>query len=174
MAVTYATAGVPMPDWLTEQWCEDFIHIWFNLYPKAKEYFDLIHYRARRYEIEWSLFGRVRRIPEVRSCHERIRSAGLRQAGNMPVQATAADVNKLGMARTEAMLEAYRASGLDAWALMSIHDELLLEVEEGWAEEVCAGVQFEMGSSMVDIKTGEEMCSVPIAAEGKVMDRWEK
>lgn len=86
MAVVYGSAGLALPDWLTLEWCTQFIEKWFGLYPKAREYFELQHRRARRYGIVWDMLGRVRRIPEVRSYHTRIHQAGLRQAGNAPIQ----------------------------------------------------------------------------------------
>lgn len=174
MTLTYAVAGVPVPDWLDVQWCEDFIQKWFSLYPEAHEYFELQHYRARRYGIVWSATGRVRRVPEVRSVHERVRAAGLRQAGNMPIQGYAADVMKIGMARVEARFEEMRRQGLGVEALLPVHDEILSEVDEEWAEEVAEIVGAEMAKALVDAETGELRCRVPIETDGKVMDRWSK
>ena len=78
MLLTYATAGIDIPDWLTVEWCEAFIDKWFALYPAAKAYFDLQHYRARRYGFVWTVFGRVRPISEIFSIHPDIQAAGER------------------------------------------------------------------------------------------------
>ena len=176
MALTHATAGVPVPDWLDEAWCMEFILKWFELYPQCVEYFELQHYRAKRYEIVWTMCGRVRPVPEVRSVHKRIREAGLRQAGNMPIQGSQADIFKVGMARVERRLVEWRAAGVGVEALLPIHDELLVEVEEGWEDEVKTLLEWEMGRAMHDGQTGELRCRVPILTEGKVMeeDRWTK
>lgn len=175
MAVTYAVAGVSMPDWLDIHWCSNFIEKWFDLYPDAANYFDLQHYRARRYGITWCMFGGVRRIPEVRSVHERIRAAGLRQGGNNPIQRGAAGVFKIGMARSEKTLSMLRENhSIHAEALLPIHDELLCEVDEEWAEEVGQMYGWEMSEALRDEETGEYMCRVPITTDGKSMNRWEK
>lgn len=175
MAVTYAVAGAPLPDWLDTAWCAAFIQKWFDLYPDAKEYFDLQHYRARRYGITWCMFGGVRRIPEVRSVHERVRAAGLRQGGNNPIQRGAAGVFKIGMARSEALLSRLRTDHkIYAEALLPIHDELLCEVDEEWADEVGEMVGWEMSEALRDEDTGEYLCRVPITTDGKSMSRWEK
>jgi DNA polymerase-1 len=175
MAVTYAVAGVPLPDWLDVAWCKSFIDKWFDLYPQAAEYFDLQHYRARRYGITWCMFGGVRRIPEVRSVHERVRQAGLRQGGNNPIQRGAAGVFKLGMARAEEVFSRLRQdSNLHAEALLPIHDELLSEVDEKWAEEVGAMYGYEMEEALRDEESGEYCCRVPVKTDGKAMKRWEK
>lgn len=175
MAITYATARQPMPDWLTLEWCEQFIEKWFGLYPGVEAYLDSQHYRCRRYEIVWTPIGRVRRIPEVRSVHERVRQAGLRQGGNMPIQGFAADVMKIGMARVEQRLSSLRDDNrIYAEALLPIHDELVSEVDEEWADDVGEMIGFEMEQSLTDIETGEDYCRVPIKSDGHSMERWSK
>ncbi len=173
MVVTFATANLPLPKWLTIDWCTTFIEAWFALYPKARDYFDLQHYRARRYGIVWTMFGRVKRVPQVRSCHARIREEGLRQAGNMPIQGDAADVFKIGMARVERLLAEWRAMGVYAEALLPIHDELLIEADEKWADTIRVMVEVEMARALVDSE-GVLHSRCPILAEGSTMSEWRK
>lgn len=118
--------------------------------------------------------GRVRLVPEVRSVHERVVAAGLRQAGNMPIQGFAADIMRLGMAIVEGEWERLRADGVEVEALMTIHDEILTEVEEDWAEGLAVVQPELMKRALVDMETGREQCLVQIEAEGKWMERWEK
>lgn len=175
MGVTYATAGLPLPDWCTLDWCDKFIKDWFELYPGVQDYIDQQHYRARRYGIVWDLFGRVRRVPEVYSVHERIQAAGLRQAGNMPIQSTAAGLNKIGMAEVQhTLIERLRAEGIYCWPMVTVHDELIIEVEQGYGDLVRYEMERIFSEVMRDRDTGEYMCAVPIKADGKVMSRWEK
>jgi DNA polymerase-1 len=174
MAMTYASAGVPLPGWLDVEWCAKFMLKWFDLYPSVHEFMNLTDYRARRYGVVWTPFGRVRQIPEVRSVHEKIRAAGLRQAGNMPIQGFAADVFKLGMSRVDVRMQQFREAGIYAEALLPIHDELVSEVDEEWVDEVGEIVGWEMSEALRDEETGEYMCRVPIATDGHSMSRWEK
>ncbi len=174
MAVTYATAQIAMPDWLTIGWCEAFIKQWFEIYPRMKDYISEQEYRARRYGIVWSLFGRVRKVPEVQSALPHIRSAGLRQAANTPIQATGADWMRLTMGEVDSILEDLRSKGVWAWPLLSIHDELIAEVEEDWTETVSEMIAATMRSVMTDRDTGEHQFRVPIEADCKVMERWTK
>lgn len=175
MAVTYATAGIEMPDWLTVEWCDDLIKQWFVEYNGVLEYLGEQHHRARRYNLVWSLFGRIRRVPEARSVHKRIISAGLRQAGNQPIQGTCADMMRLAIAMVHALIVVpLRRDGIWCRMLMTIHDELLLEVEEKYAEMVRGMMVSVFESVLVDEVTGENMCRVPIRADGKIMDRWSK
>jgi DNA polymerase-1 len=171
----YGKAGIPVPDWLTLEWCEGFLRKWFKLYPEVKAYMDLQDYRSYRYGMVWDLCGRVRLVPEVKSVHKRVVEAGLRQAGNMPIQGFAAELIKLAIAEVQEFVEMYvRPQGVWCWPLITVHDELLLEVQEDYAEamaEIVRGI-FEM--VLVDRESWESMCMVPIKASSAVMSRWEK
>lgn len=144
--------------------CQGFIDSWYDLYPSVRDYMDLQRYRARRYGFVWDLFGRVRMVPEVRSIHSWIREAGLRQAGNMPIQALAAGQMKLTMGALEPWSNAHR----DVHPLMTIHDQLLVEVPEDRAEAVSE----ELAPYFNDVMGG--LCRVPITSDGEVMSRWVK
>lgn len=174
MAITYATAGIELPAWIDFKWCDDFIIQWFGLYPDAEAYFDLQTYRARRYKLAWTLFGRVRRVPEVDSVHERVQAAGLRQAGNHPIQGVAGDIFKIGMSRAHERFEIYRDCGMDVELLIPVHDELVSETEEESADVVTGAMVWEMSQAMTDEDTGELRCRVSIDADGKDMERWTK
>ena len=70
-----------------EATCKDFIARWFGLYNEVGNYLNTQEYRVRRYGRAWDPFGRIRPCPEIRSCHRYKQSEGIRQAGNMPIQA---------------------------------------------------------------------------------------
>ena len=79
-----------------------------------------------------TLFGRIRRVPELRSRQFQTRSLGERLAVNMVIQGTAADIMKLAMVRARDKL---RDAGLSTRLVLQIHDELLFE---GPQDEVSA------------------------------------
>ena len=82
-----------------------------------------------------TLFGRRRKIPELRARNYQVRTLGERLAVNTVIQGTAADVMKL------AMIGAHRAladEGLQTRLILTIHDELLFE---GPPEETDASPQ---------------------------------
>ena len=173
MALTYATAGIPLPPHITVDWCDNFIKQWFSLYPGVLTYMDQQQYRARRYRIVWDIFGRVRMIPEARSALSWVKSAGLRQAGNMPIQSAAAAIMKIAMGAVEhELLQLDQA--IHVWPLMTIHDELLLEADERYAEGVLEILCETMDRSMTDIGSGLSQCRVPIKSDGHTMPRWIK
>ncbi len=174
MALTYAVAGKSLPAYIDVDWCDRFISQWFDLYPEVKAYMDIQYYRARRYGIVWDIFGRIRRVPEVQSCLPRIKSAGLRQAGNMPVQASGAGLMKLAMGEGDVELQRILDMGIWVWPLLTIHDELIVEAEEDYAESTCSIMGEIMDAVTTDKKTGKNLCRVPILSDGHPMERWVK
>lgn len=174
LVTNFALAGIPQPDWLTLNWCELFIDKLLDMYPGIRTYFELQHYRAQRYGFVWCPFGRVRLVPEVWSCHERIKQAGLRQAGNHPIIAMESGIYKVAQARVERRMNEFRAQGIYAEAVLPVHDELIAEVDEDWVDEVGDTMGFEMEESLRDIDSGEMLTTVPVVSDGHSMDRWTK
>lgn len=158
-----------------ERQCQDFIDRWFNLYPEVQAYLDQQAYRARRYGFVWTPCGRIRLVPEVRSCHSYIRSAGIRQAGNMPVQGCSAEQTKLVMGELEQdFLEMHEQQGIWVWPLLTIHDQVMVEAEEDYAELICDVMKTRFSEVMWDKQTGEDLWRVPIKSDGEILDRWVK
>jgi DNA polymerase I-like protein with 3'-5' exonuclease and polymerase domains len=174
MASTFATAGQPMPDYMTERWCNDFIEKWFGLYPGVKKYLSSEEEKARRYGIVWTATGRVRRIPEARSCHPWIQDAGVRQGCNHGIQGYSADLMKLAMGELDERLASLREYGVQSFCLMSIYDELLVEAPEDDALTVSACMETVMDNVLLDRQTGSLLCKVPIKSDGSILTRWNK
>jgi DNA polymerase-1 len=72
-----------------------------------------------------TLFGRRRLLPELSSDNFRIRQMGERMAQNAPVQGSAADIFKLAMVHLH---QALADEGLASRMVLTVHDELVLEV----------------------------------------------
>jgi DNA polymerase-1 len=146
------------------EWCEDLQRGWFGVYQDVEPYIEQQHYRARRYQFVWDMFGGVRRIPGVRSVHEKVVARALREAGNDEIQGSAAGIMKLAMVALSRDVGVYEKCG--ASALMTVHDEVIHEVDEDW------GVGFEQWVRLVMEDVVE--LRVPVVCEGKVSVRWEK
>jgi DNA polymerase-1 len=116
--------------------CRQLIDAWFDIYPGARDRFNEYHRRAKRHGYIWSMWGRVRVTAGVRSAHSWIREKTLREAGNMPIQEGAQGIMKLAMRDCFPYLETLEDAGIRARAVLQVHDELVVEVEEGVAEEV--------------------------------------
>ena len=73
---------------------------------------------------------------------------------NAPIQGSAADIIKVAMLRIDRRL---RAGGLDAFMILQVHDELLVEAAAADGEAVAALLREEM--------TGAVELSVPLEVE---------
>lgn len=174
MAVTYATAGKPLPDYMDEKWCDDFIEKWFGVYSSVRKYLARQAEYIRRFGLACTRTGRVRRIPGVRSALQYIQEAGIREGSNHAIQGFSADLMKLAMGELNARLEEFASVGIPSWPLMTIYDELIIECEEDDAETVEACMSEVMDGVLVDKQTGVLQCKVPIQSDGKIMTSWTK
>ena len=101
---------------------------YFAAFPRIEAYMEECVQSAREHGFTTTLFGRRRLLPELTSENFRIRQMGERMAQNAPVQGTAADLFKGAMIRTAQQLD---ASGLGGRMVLTVHDELVLEVPVG-------------------------------------------
>jgi DNA polymerase-1 len=105
---------------------------YFAAFPNVKTYMVETVREAKERGYTTTIFGRRRQITELASDNFRIRQMGERMAQNAPVQGSAADIFKLAMIELDAALEA-RGSG--SRMLLTVHDELVLEVPIDEREE---------------------------------------
>lgn len=168
----YWAAGVKPPEFVTETWCDQFILDWHKAYPEVQPYFDEQYNHAFRYGFVWNPFGRVRWIPQVKSTLPWKRSEGLREAQNFAVTSSNAEQTKLAMAECEEFFERMRQADYDCEALLSIHDQIIAEVNEDVAEEVGGVVANIFAHVMDDRETGECLWRCPISSDCEVLERW--
>lgn len=113
-----------------------------------------------------TLFGRKRFFRNVRLMNPRDRAEAERQAINMPVQGTQADMIKIAMIQLDRHISEKYGTGAKAKVRMvsQVHDELLFEVDKS---EVDAFAEV-----AAKIMTGVRELSVPIAVNVSVGVRW--
>jgi DNA polymerase-1 len=133
---------------------KEFIDAYFGRYPRIQEYLDRTLDEARRTGSVRTLFGRVRHIPEIHNRSFTVRGNAERMATNAPIQGTAADLLKLAMIRLDERLAKWQER---AAMLLTVHDEIVLEVAEEAVEEV-AGTVRETMESVYEL-------AVPLAVE---------
>lgn len=107
-----------------------------------------------------TFYGRRRYVPGVRDNNKMIRSGAEREAINMPIQGTAADVIKLAMIEMSNFL---KNGSYKSRMLLQVHDELVFEVHESEKEmiqdkvrSIMEGVFSGPLKLLVDIHTGED------------------
>lgn len=136
-----------------------FIEAYFQKYPGVKSYVEKLIDGARETGEAKTLFGRIRKLPDLHSRNFTLRSFAERMARNTPIQGTAADIIKLAMVKIGCQLERRPELGI---LLLQVHDELVFEVRESRWRELASLVKQEMEGAVqltvplvVDVKLGE-------------------
>ena len=141
---------------------QEFINSYFAAYSGISYYMMAIKEQAKSQGYVETLLGRKRQIPELRAANPALRGAGERMAINMPIQGTAADIQKIAMIRTA---DRVASEGLRARLLLTVHDELLFEVPRDEVDRLAALVRETMEGALP--------LSVPLVVDVKVGDDWE-
>lgn len=172
----YWAAGMKPPAHMCgepgKQWFKQFIVKWHAEHDRVQPYFETQYYRARRYGFVWGPWGRTRYIPQLHSSLPYKVHEGLREAQNFAVTNSNAEQTKLVMVECDELFTQLRDSGIWAWPLLSIHDQIITEVEEDYAEPVGTMMSGIFENVMVDRQTGESLWRVPIKSDCEILDRW--
>ena len=135
---------------------KDFIDKYFKLRQPLVDYIAKIRKQAEEEGYVETLFGRRRPTPDVKSSNFVVREAAYRQAINMPIQGTAADIMKL------AMIELDKKISDEADMLLQVHDSVLVEVKEWKAKKLAKEIKeimedvYKLPVSLdVDVVTGD-------------------
>ena len=113
--------------------------------------------------------GRLRRLPELLnylSGEEYTRFRAERQAINAIVQGFASNITKLAMLDIHEKLKPYPAR-----MLLQVHDEIIVRVEESYADEVLELVSVAM-SGVKNGTGGPILGSIPLIVSAKVGYSW--
>ncbi|MBI3194528.1 MAG: DNA polymerase I, partial [Ignavibacteriae bacterium] len=140
---------------------KEIIAKYFERFPKVRQYIDATIAQARQSGFVSTLLGRRRYFPDINNKNQSIRGNAERQAINMPIQGTAADMIKLAMIRVH---KAIQDSNLKMQMLLQVHDELVFESAQN---------NIEAGKKLI-VKGMKEALplSVPIEVEIKEGKNW--
>jgi len=117
---------------------------YFARYAGVKRWLDATVAEARKSGEVRTLWGRRRALPDITSRNPGLRQAAERMAVNTPIQGTAADLAKRAMIRADAALRKEQAG---ARLLLQVHDELLVEADQGQEQAVGALLAREMAAA---------------------------
>jgi DNA polymerase-1 len=136
-----------------------FIAAYFARYSGVARFMEKSVESARQGEAVRTLLGRRRFLPNLHSANRALRFEAERIARNTPIQGTAADILKLAMVKI----------GVDGGAatpganmVLTVHDELVFEVDDARVGEATAAIRAAMAGAMklavplvVDVGTGK-------------------
>lgn len=134
-----------------------FIQLYFERYPKVREYIEATKEQARKLGYVQTVVGRRRFIPEINSPNRQVRESAERMAINAPVQGSSADIIKIAMVNLHREMKKQK---LTSKMLLQIHDELIFEVPR---EEIG-----EMKSVVAEIMTRAVELCVPLKVDIKI------
>jgi DNA polymerase I len=129
---------------------------YFATFGKVHDYLESLVVNARVKGYTETIFGRRRYFPGLTSKSRVTREAAERAALNAPIQGSAADIMKVAMIKAE---HALNTANCKSRIILQIHDELVVEVARGEAEEVTKIVSDAMEHAVdlavpLDVSTG--------------------
>ena len=144
-----------------------YMKAYFERYPGIPEYMDRTKRFCRERGYVETLFGRRCHVPGIHDKNAVLRNFSERAAINAPIQGTAADVLKRAMIRVPPALARHH---LDAKAtmLLTVHDELLFEVDAEAVEQTAEIVKHVMESATLP----PLQLSVPLTVDIKQGTSW--
>ncbi len=104
---------------------KEYIDQYFEKYQGVRRYREEVLARARETLEVRTLYGRRRKLPDLKSRNPNLRMMSERMAFNSVIQGTAADLIKLAMIRID---EKIHSQNLKSRMLLQVHDELVFEV----------------------------------------------
>lgn len=154
--IAYGMSAFGLAQWakIPRVEAQDFIDSYFANFPNVKRYMDEVVKQAQEQGYVASIMGRRRTFASLSQQKQR-------EAINMPIQGTAADIMKLAMLRVHERIE---TDEIDADMLLQIHDELILEADEANAGDVARLVE----ETMEDVME----LNVPLLVDAKVGRNW--
>ena len=145
------------------------LDVYFASYKKVKRWLDDTGRGAVRAKSVRTIGGRRRMFSLPERAHPeygRLISAIERQAKNMPIQGTSADITKYALAF---IYREFSNRGLDAYLIHTVHDEIVAEARADIVEEAAKLIEEQM------IKAGEKLLKrVPVKVDINISDCWEK
>jgi len=148
--------GIPRGD------AKNLIEGYFAQYPGIKQYMTDTVAQARERGYVETITGRRRYLPDLRSANATVRASAERNAINMPIQGSSADLIKI------AMVQIARVARDENWRsklLLQVHDELVFDLYLPEKERVIEVVQDRMKNALPELQ-------VPIVVEVGTGPNW--
>lgn len=110
---------------------QSYIKQYFHRYPGIYEYMQRTRQLAHEQGFVETILGRRLYTPDIDARNMMVRKAAERAAINAPLQGSAADIIKMAMIEVEQKIDHQRSL-----LLLQVHDELVLEVDQDYADEL--------------------------------------
>ena len=138
-----------------------YIDDYLNHFCGVKKYMDEVTKSAETDGYAVTYFGRRRFIPEILASNKTIKALGKRIAMNTPIQGTAADIIKIAMI---CVYNRLKKELPEAKLILQVHDELIVETPEAYAEDAAKILREEMQNAV--------QLGVPLPCDTKIGKTW--
>ncbi len=142
-----------------------YIDGYFRRYGSIKDYLDKVVADAKVRGYVTAITGRRILIKDIKSNQPMLVKNASRVATNAPMQGSAADIIQLAMIQVEDFIR-HEAQKDSLYLLLQVHDELVLEVKEEFAQEYAQKIA-QIMSSAFELK-------VPLDVGVGIADNWEQ
>ena len=146
---------------VTQEAAQEFIDAYFSGFPRVRAFIDRTLEEARQTGVVKTMAGRRRLVPNLTSRNFQMRAQAEREAVNMPIQGSAADILKKAMIDLHTELP---RRGLKTRMILTVHDELLFEAPAEEADAAAEVVRERMENVM--------SLSVPLTVDVGVAENW--
>ena len=140
---------------------KEYIDNYFNKFKLVRKYMDDIVEKGKEAGYVETILNRRRYVPELSAKNFNVRSFGERIAMNTPIQGSAADIIKLAMVRVYNELKNRK---FKSRLILTVHDELIIEVHRDEVEEV--------KNLVIDIMENSIALIVPLKVDFTIGDSW--
>lgn len=147
------------------EWAQQLIDNFYKSFPKINQYRLKIENMAETYGYVTTITGRKRRLPDMQleDKYDYRYQEAHRQSLNSVIQGSSADIMKLSMI---AIYNDPRYKALDCHMIITVHDELIMEVPEDHIKE---GAELLVGTMK---RVGHSLIDLPMSVDAEVNDYW--
>ncbi len=126
---------------ISQKDAKTYIDAFYKNYPKVRDFFDSTILKCKKNGYVETLFGRRRYIRAINDQNKMIQKWAEREAMNMPIQWTSADIIKIAMIRIAKMLD---EGNYESTMLLQVHDELVFNIKAHEKKELIEKISYIM------------------------------
>jgi len=158
------------PFWLckmidvSQKQAKSYIDAFYELYPSVRSFFDTTIAECKTKWYVETMFWRRRYIKGINDQNKMIQKWAEREAINMPIQGTSADIIKVAMLRINTMLKKW---WYKSKMLLQVHDELVFNIKADEKEELNIKIPLIMENIIDNI-------SVPLKVDRAEWKNWKE
>jgi DNA polymerase I-like protein with 3'-5' exonuclease and polymerase domains len=139
------------------------IDAYMTRYPAVKHYFNTAIKTAQETGFSFTVLGRRRYLPDIDAVGKEDRARAERQASNLPIQGSAADVVKVAMIRCH---DAQLKRRFGCIMMLQVHDELVFECPNETVEKAA-----EVAKECMEHAFPEDF-AIPLSISLGIADNW--